>query len=71
MVRGISSLLSDTQCLSDKAQDSPMAAASVKPWKEDNIDALCRCTEQFQPFSKDGEHDMYWPQANPLLQVER
>lgn len=22
----------------------------------------CRCTEQFQPFSKDGVHDMYWPQ---------
>lgn len=25
---------------------------------------LCRCTEQFQPFSKDGKHDMYWPQAS-------
>ncbi len=21
------------------------------------------CTEQFQPFSKDGKHDMYWAQV--------
>ena len=25
--------------------------------------SLCRCTEQFQPFSRDGVHDMYWDQA--------
>lgn len=24
------------------------------------------CTEQFQPFSKDGENDMYWDQVLPL-----
>ena len=23
-----------------------------------------RCTEQFQPFSRDGVHDMYWDQAS-------
>lgn len=22
------------------------------------------CTEQFQPFSKDGENDMYWDQVS-------
>ncbi len=24
------------------------------------------CTEQFQPFSKDGKNDMYWDQVLPL-----
>ena len=27
-----------------------------------------RCTEQFQPFSRDGKHDMYWDQVSlPVL----
>jgi len=27
---------------------------------------LYRCTEQFQPFSRDGKHDMYWDQVSLL-----